>query len=44
MSSLYGGGLARQRTGDQAGGDADIAAARTIRPDIAEEMAQYGLK
>jgi hypothetical protein len=39
---LYGRGLAKRKNGDQAGGDADIAAARAIRADIADEYAKYG--
>src|SRR5215470_9323016 len=38
--SLYGRGLAKRRQGD-AVGDADIAAAKAIRPDIVEEYARY---
>ena len=41
--SLYGRGLAKQKKGDQAGGDADIAAARAIQADIADEFAKYGM-
>jgi tetratricopeptide (TPR) repeat protein len=41
--SLYGRGLARQKKGDQAGGDADIAAAKTIKATIADEFAKYGV-
>jgi tetratricopeptide (TPR) repeat protein len=39
---LYGRGLARVRRGD-AGGEADIAAAKQLNPKIAEEFASYGL-
>jgi tetratricopeptide (TPR) repeat protein len=42
--SLYGRGIARQRKGDTAGGDADIAAAKAVKPDIAEVMAKYGVR
>ena len=41
--SLYGRGLAKRKKGDQAGGDAEIAAARAIQADIAEEFAKYGM-
>jgi tetratricopeptide (TPR) repeat protein len=41
--SLYGRGLAKRKKGDQAGGDADIAAARAIQADIADEFAKYGM-
>ncbi len=42
--SLYGRGLARQRKGDQAGGAADIAAAKAIQADIAEKFVSYGVR
>jgi tetratricopeptide (TPR) repeat protein len=42
--SLYGRGLAKQKQGDNAGGAADIRAAKAIRADIAEEFTRYGLK
>ena len=41
-SSLYGRGLARMRKGDTAG-DADIAAAKALQANIAEEQARYGI-
>ena len=41
--ALYGRGIARRRTGNQKGGDADIAAAKAIRPDIADEFTRMGL-
>ncbi len=41
--ALYGRGIARRRTGNQKGGDADIAAAKAIQADIAEEFARMGL-
>ena len=41
--SLYGRGLAKLKKGDAAGGEADIAAAKAIRADIAEEFARYGV-
>jgi Caspase domain len=37
-SSLYGRGLAKKQTGDSAGGDSDIAAAKAIDPSIATEF------
>ena len=40
---LYGRGLAKRKKGDQAGGDADVAAARAIQADIADEYAKYGM-
>jgi tetratricopeptide (TPR) repeat protein len=42
--SLYGRGLARTKKGDRSGGNADITAAKAIKPDIAEEFARYGLR
>jgi membrane associated rhomboid family serine protease len=42
-SSLYGRGLAKLRKGDVAGGEADIAAAKAVQADIAEEFARYGV-
>jgi tetratricopeptide (TPR) repeat protein len=41
--SLYGRGPAKLRKGDAVGGEADIAAARAIQADIAEEFARYGV-
>jgi uncharacterized caspase-like protein len=42
-SALYGRGIAKRRTGNTAGGDGDIAAAKLIQPDIADEFASYGI-
>ncbi len=42
--SLYGRGVAKLKSGDTAGGDADIAAAKVIKPDIAGDYASYGIK
>ena len=42
--SLYGRGLAKQKRGDDAGGAADIVAAKAIRVDIVEEFSRYGMK
>ena len=41
--ALYGRGLAKQKKGDQAAGDTDIAAAKAIRTTIADEFAKYGV-
>jgi tetratricopeptide (TPR) repeat protein len=41
--SLYGRGVAKRRKGDVAGGDADIAAAKALRPDVADLMATWGV-
>jgi tetratricopeptide (TPR) repeat protein len=40
--SLYGRGIARRARGDIAGGNADIAAATTAEPDIANIMKRLG--
>ena len=42
-NSLYGRGMAKLKSGDRAGGDADIAAAKAINPDIAEVYVGYGV-
>ena len=44
VSSLYGRGLAKVRSGDQAGGKADIAAATSMEADIERVFAGYGVK
>jgi hypothetical protein len=36
--------VAKLRSGDRAGGEADIAAAKAIKVDIAEVYAGYGVK
>ena len=41
--SLYGRGLAKQKKGDTAGGDADIAASKVLQADIAEALARDGV-
>ncbi|QKR99048.1 tetratricopeptide repeat protein [Sphingomonas sp. CL5.1] len=40
----YGLGLARLRSGDTAGGNADIAAAKALDKDIAEQFAKFGIE
>jgi tetratricopeptide (TPR) repeat protein len=40
--SLYGRGVAKLRGGDDSG-NADLAAAKTVQSDIAEEFARYGV-
>jgi len=42
-SSLYGRGMTKLKKGDPTG-DADIAAAKAIKPGIADEMARNGMK
>jgi tetratricopeptide (TPR) repeat protein len=41
--SLYGRGVARRKKGDVTGGDADIAAAKAMRGDVADLMATWGV-
>jgi tetratricopeptide (TPR) repeat protein len=42
--SLFGRGMAKRMIGDSSGGEADIAAARAIRANIADEMAKLGVQ
>ncbi|WP_162559844.1 tetratricopeptide repeat protein [Methylobacterium radiodurans] len=41
---LHGRGIARQRSGDKLGSDADMARARAIQADIAQVYAGYGVE
>jgi tetratricopeptide (TPR) repeat protein len=41
--SLYARGVAKLKKGDTAAGNADIAAAKAIKPDIAAISARYGI-
>jgi len=41
--SLYGRGIAKRRKADIAGSEADIAAANTISPRIAEQYRGYSI-
>jgi tetratricopeptide (TPR) repeat protein len=41
---LFGRGVAKTRLGDKAGGEADIAAAKRLEPDIARQYARYGVR
>jgi tetratricopeptide (TPR) repeat protein len=43
-SSLYGRGLARQRSGNAAAGQADIVAATQAKQNIAEDYISYGVR
>jgi hypothetical protein len=36
--------MAKLKKGDKAGGEADVAAAKAIRADVAEQFARYGIK
>jgi hypothetical protein len=42
-SSLFGRGVAKLKKGDTDGGNADIAAAKAIQADVADEFAGYGI-
>ena len=42
--SLYGRGIAKLLKGDATGGNADLTAARLLRPTIADDMAKLGVK
>jgi tetratricopeptide (TPR) repeat protein len=42
--SLYGRGIAKLKTDDMAGGNADVAAAKAIRADVADVYTDYGVK
>ena len=41
--ALFGRGMARHMKGDVRGGDGDIVAAQSIKPDIADHMAKLGI-
>jgi len=41
--ALFGRGVARDMKGDVRGGDGDVAAATSIKPDIAEHMSRLGI-
>jgi len=41
---LCGRGVAKLKKGDTSGGNADIASAKTIKADIAEDYTKYGVK
>jgi tetratricopeptide (TPR) repeat protein len=43
-SSLYGRGLAKLKMGDMNGGNADIAAAKSIKLDVTDDVAEYGVQ
>jgi hypothetical protein len=42
-AALYGRGFAKLKTGNTAGGNADIAAAKAIEQNITEKFDHYGL-
>jgi hypothetical protein len=41
-SALYGRGLAKLKKGENASGEADVSAAKAMKPNVAEEFARYG--
>ena len=43
-SALYGRGTAKLKKGDNSGGNSDIASAKAIEPDIADNFVVYGVK
>jgi tetratricopeptide (TPR) repeat protein len=42
--ALFGRGLAKMKSGDRQGGDADMAAAVKIAPKVAEDFSRFGMK
>ena len=43
-ASRYGRGMAKLKRGDTAGGNADLAEAKAMRPSIAAEQARNGVR
>ena len=43
-SALYGRGIAKLKKGDNSGGNSDIASAKAIQSDIADDFVGYGVK
>jgi tetratricopeptide (TPR) repeat protein len=43
-TALYGRGLAELKKGNSTEGSADIAAAKTVDPNIVDEFSRYGVK
>ena len=41
--SLYGRGLAKIKSGDKEGGNADMAAAMKLVPKVGEDFTRYGV-
>ena len=41
--ALYGRAVTKRRKGDVGGSDADFAAAKTIRPNVADYMRRYAI-
>lgn len=44
LTRCSAGGMAKYRKGDLRGGDADLVAAQSLKPDIAEHMAKLGIQ
>jgi hypothetical protein len=42
--SLYGRGVAKLKKGDNDGGNSDIASAKAIKPDLADDFIRYGVR
>lgn len=42
--TLYRRGTAKLKLGDVAGGEADIAAAKRVKPDVVEEFTRRGMR
>jgi tetratricopeptide (TPR) repeat protein len=43
-NALYGRGVAKRLKGDAAGSETDLASAQAISPNVADEIARYGVK
>ena len=43
-SALYGRGTAKLKKGDNSGGNSDIASAKAIQSDVADDFVGYGVK
>ena len=43
-NALYGRGLAKLRTGNASGADADMSAAKAIDPSIGDYFSRYGVQ
>lgn len=43
-SALYGRGLAKLKQGNNLAGEADVANAKTVQPDIGDEFARYAVR
>ena len=43
VPALSGRGVAKIKKGENADGEADVSAAKAIKPNVAEEFARYGI-